>query len=60
MFLIITSVLAVLVVLNFLLLTFSCNKTTKKPTIQKTEKIPIYSSSRFNEENNIELAPTGS
>ena len=60
MFLIITSILAFLIAVNFLLLIFSCNKTTKKQTGQKTEKIPVYTSRRFNEENNIELAPTGS
>lgn len=63
MILTITIVLACLVMLNFLLLIFSCNKTTKKsdkrfPKAIKTEKatttlIPNQSKSR-------QLAPTGS
>jgi len=56
---IITIVLTILVGLNFLLLRFSCNKTTKKniqtekPKLIKTKDAGIHSSRR-------ELAQTGS
>ncbi len=60
MFLIITYILALLIAVNFLLLIFSCNKTTKKPVVHKTKKIPVFTSRRIDNENGLELAPTGS
>ena len=60
MFLIITSILAFLITVNFLLLIFSCNKTTRKPIVQKTEKVAVMTSRRIDDEHGLELAPTGS
>jgi preprotein translocase subunit SecG len=61
MFLTITYILASLIVVNSLLLIYSCNKTTKKPVIDQTEKTPMYrTSGSILEESRIELAPTGS
>ena len=61
MFLTITSILLSLVVVNFLLLFVSCNKTSKKPAIDRTQKIPMYRTTRnLDREQQIELAPTGS
>lgn len=60
MLLTITSILALLVVVNFLLLIFSCNKTTKKPVVRKTKKVPVFTSRRIENEEGLELAPTGS
>lgn len=61
MFLTITYILTTLVVVNFLLLFFSCNKTTKKSSVNQTEKVPMFRTSRSHAEGTqIELAPTGS
>lgn len=61
MFLTITYILIFLVVVNFLLLFFSCNKTTKKSVVDQTEKVPMYrTSGSILKENRIKLAPTGS
>ncbi len=50
--------IAVLVAFNFLLLKFSCNKTT---SIQKDIKRPIVLSERITSESDShQLAPTGS
>lgn len=58
----ITLILVSLVALNFLLLFFSCNKTTKKPKPVKTEKLPPATSSKSVASQLPEnhLAPTGS
>ncbi len=47
MFLTITYILALLIAVNFLLLIFSCNKTTKKSVVHKIEKIPVFTSRRI-------------
>lgn len=62
MLLTITIVLILLVAFNFLLLAFSCNKTTKKsftapPKVYSTEKNRIIPSNQSLEG---QLAPTGS
>jgi len=64
MILTITLVLACLVVLNFVLLIFSCNKTSKKvdnrlPRAIKTEKAPTTTLIP-NQSKARQLAPTGS
>ncbi len=41
MFLTITLITSGLIAINFLLLIFSCNKTTKKPVAQKTENVRV-------------------
>ncbi len=61
MILTIILILSVLVAINFLLLFFSCNKTTKKeairkPQVIKTERPTLMS----NQLPNSQLAPTGS
>jgi hypothetical protein len=60
MFLSITLIISGLIAINFLLLIFSCNKTTKKPVTQKTENIRVISPERISERSLRELAPTGS
>jgi len=61
MFLTITSILISLIFLNFLLLFFSCNKTTKKSTLDRSQKAPMYRTTRnMDHGKEIELAPTGS
>lgn len=58
MLLTITISLFILVLTNFLLLKFSCNKTVKKP---KTTKQPVIIKPYFTIEQGAEtLAPTGS
>lgn len=62
MILTIILILSSLVALNFLLLIFSCNKTTKKtdsrsPDIVKTEEPPTLVSNQLQTR---QLAPTGS
>ncbi len=62
---IITLTLSFLVALNFLLLIFSCNKTTKsnpieKPTILKPSKISKTSIPTKKISSSPQLAPTGS
>lgn len=65
MILTIASVLAFLVAINFLLLIFSCNKTTKKvdnklPHAIKTEKEAATPTLVANQSKPRQLAPTGS
>lgn len=60
MFVTITLIISGLLAINFLLLIFSCNKTTKKPVVKKTEKIRVISSERIIERSSGELAATGS
>lgn len=58
MILTITLVLSILVAINFLLLAFSCNKTTKK--IVTEEKAIIKPIKTTKEVPSSQLAPTGS
>ncbi len=58
MILIITTILSILVVFNFLLLIFSCNKTTKKE-IHK-EKAQVIKARHTIQHSSSHLAPTGS
>lgn len=58
MILTITLVLSFLVVINFLLLVFSCNKTTKKTTTENTAV--ILPSKPTKQLTSSQLAPTGS
>lgn len=51
-----TFIVAILVAINFLLLVFSCNKTTKKVPTQQ----PIIRKETTILSNSGELAPTGS
>lgn len=65
MIMIITLILSFLIVLNFLLLIFSCNKTTKRiptenPIIIKTPKVAKKSSNTQKIAARNHLAPTGS
>ena len=59
MILTISLIIATLVVINFLLLIFSCNRTAKKeiPEIISEKKRPNFITSQLN---SIELAPAGS
>ncbi len=56
----ITLILGFLVTVNFILLYFSCNKTTTRPVVRKTKKVPVIISRRIEDEEGLELAPTGS
>lgn len=58
MFLIITIVLSILVGLNFLLLSFSCNKTTKR--VSQKEKTKVIKHTPAIQQTSNQLAPTGS
>ncbi len=58
--LIITSILSVLITINFLLLRFSCNKTTKQSLVVKKNRVRIIPSSSVVNAQEVELAPTGS
>lgn len=60
MLLIITIVLSALVALNFLLLAFSCNKTTKKVNASKIELTTSKKVLVTKQSETIQLAPTGS
>ena len=54
----ITISLTVLVIINLLLLKFSCNKTTKRATVDKK---PVIFTAQITIPQNVErLAPTGS
>lgn len=56
----ITLILASLVALNFLLLIFSCNKTTKKQAKPKQLKPVVSKKAETNQLPERQLAPTGS
>ncbi|MDG5491966.1 hypothetical protein [Psychroserpens sp. SPM9] len=57
----ITLILTVLVAFNFFLLAFSCNKTTKKTTIEKPNIInPVKAETPTKRLATSQLAPTGS
>lgn len=58
MILTITIILSILVAVNFLLLAFSCNKTTKREV--KKEKIRSIKPKTTIQHSSGELAPTGS
>jgi hypothetical protein len=60
MLLIITSILIFLVVINFILLLFSCNKTSRRrlKALNKNKKVVSVLSTKSEVEN--QLAPTGS
>ena len=63
MIMIITLALSILVIINFLLLRFSCNKTTKKhspikPTVIKAQGTPVKTTEPLT--SSSQLAPTGS
>jgi hypothetical protein len=58
MILTITLILTALVVLNFLLLIFSCNKTSKR--IPEVKKTTIISKQLTKQSASVQLAPTGS
>lgn len=63
MLIIVTLILSFLVALNFLLLIFSCNKTTKKtskeiPTVYRTSNIKTAPVTK--QLTSTQLAPTGS
>ena len=60
MLLIITIILSALVALNFLLLAFSCNKTTKKVNSSKIELTTSKKVLVTKQSETIQLAPTGS
>ena len=53
----ITLILTVLVAINFLLLFFSCNKTTKKETVKQPKNVQESSTKQSA---SSRLAPTGS
>lgn len=58
----ITIVVSLLVALNFVLLKFSCNKTTKKVTIRQDQAIKFKSEKKIPTKKSaaVQLAPTGS
>ena len=59
MLLTITLILSFLVVVNFLLLIFSCNKTTKRTEIKEIKPTRIITTTA-NQQTSCQLAPTGS
>lgn len=56
----ITLILSFLVIINFLLLLFSCNKTTKKSTIERPKIIKQKTEVATKQLAHNQLAPTGS
>jgi hypothetical protein len=61
MLLTITLVLSVLIAINFLLLIFSCNKTTKRvKTEEKKQPTFIVTKNTTKQQTSTQLAPTGS
>ena len=54
----ITIVISLLVAVNFILLKFSCNKTTKKASIRKEQAITLKEPTKKSAA--VQLAPTGS
>ena len=59
MFLIITAIISVLVCINFLLLIFSCNKTTKR--IKRNSEVEVIKvKPTISQQSSRQLAPTGS
>ncbi|PWK19844.1 hypothetical protein LX78_01194 [Xanthomarina spongicola] len=60
MLLTITFILSFLVAINFLLLFFSCNKTTKRTGIKETKPTLIIKNNPTKQEVPTHLAPTGS
>jgi cell division protein YceG involved in septum cleavage len=60
MLLTITLTISFLVVINFLLLIFSCNKTTKRTVIKESKPTIIINTNTTNQEVSAQLAPTGS
>jgi len=58
MILTITLILTTLVVFNFLLLAFSCNKTNKK--VSEIKKTAIITKRLTKQSASVQLAPTGS
>lgn len=60
MLLTITLTLSFLVLVNFLLLIFSCNKTTKRSEIRQSKPTLIIKNNPTKQEAPSQLAPTGS
>lgn len=60
MLLTITLILSFLVAVNFLLLIFSCNKTTKRVEVKETKPTLIIKTTTTSQQASSQLAPTGS
>lgn len=60
MLLTITLIISVLVAINFLLLIFSCNKTTKRKTTTEIKPTFIVTKNTTKPQHSTQLAPTGS
>lgn len=60
MLLTITLVISVLVAINFLLLIFSCNKTTKRKVTTERRPTFIVTKNTTKPQHSTQLAPTGS